>query len=207
MSRPSQAFIGALANEQFGLQSAAGATISESGSRSGLYFSSLSSGLVAVGFASSSPGALEALSFTVLPTVFILGWFTVVRLVDTSVQNLVALERIEAIRRYWASLDPSGDAFFPSDSTPSGSRGVRYGKASSLFTTATMVAAVNSVLGGAIAVLALVMGAHLGLPGAVPIGLAVGLALLVASLAYQRRRIGTPPSPSRPLAPLEEPLP
>jgi hypothetical protein len=65
--------------EHFVLQSAASSTISESDSRVAIYLSSLSSGLVAIGFASSSPHALAALTFSVLPTVFILGCFTVVR--------------------------------------------------------------------------------------------------------------------------------
>jgi hypothetical protein len=33
-----------------------------------------------------------------LPTVFVLGWFTVVRLTDTSVANIVSLRRMELIR-------------------------------------------------------------------------------------------------------------
>jgi hypothetical protein len=63
-----------------------------------IYLSALSSGLVAIGIASSSPRALAALAFTVLPTVFVLGWFTVVRLTDTSVANIVSLRRMELIR-------------------------------------------------------------------------------------------------------------
>jgi hypothetical protein len=57
----------ALVTEHFVLQSVSSATISESGSRVSIYLSSLSSGLVAIGFASSSPHALAALAFTVLP--------------------------------------------------------------------------------------------------------------------------------------------
>jgi hypothetical protein len=41
-----------------------------------IYLSARSSGLFAIGFASSSPRALAALAFTVLPTVFVLGRFT-----------------------------------------------------------------------------------------------------------------------------------
>jgi len=74
--KPPPEFISALVTEHFVLQSTASATISESGSRVAIYLSSLSSGLVAIGFASSSPRALAALAFTVLPTVFVLGWFT-----------------------------------------------------------------------------------------------------------------------------------
>src|ERR1700751_4064252 len=86
---PPTEFMGALVTEHFVLQATSRSTISESGSREGIYLSALSSGLVAIGFASASPRALESLAFTVLPVVFILGWFTIVRLVDTSVANIV----------------------------------------------------------------------------------------------------------------------
>jgi hypothetical protein len=74
-----QGFMSALVTEHFVLQSTASATISESGSRVAIYLSALSSGLVAIGFASSSPHALGSLAFTVLPMVFMLGHFTIVR--------------------------------------------------------------------------------------------------------------------------------
>ncbi len=99
-------FMSALVTEHFSLQSISSATISKSGSRASLYLSALSSGLVAIGFASSPRQDLEALAFSVLPTVFVLGWFTIVRLIDTSVQNLVGRRRIETIRQYYATIDP-----------------------------------------------------------------------------------------------------
>lgn len=59
--KPPPEFMSALVTEHFVLQSAASATIGESGSRVAIYLSSLSSGLIAIGFASSSPHALAAL--------------------------------------------------------------------------------------------------------------------------------------------------
>src|SRR6516162_7932278 len=105
-------FMSALVTEHFVLQSAASSTISESGSRVAIHLSALSSGLVAIGFASSSHHALAALAFTVLPTVFALGWFTIVRLIDSSVANVVSLDRMELIRRYHASIVPTAAAYF-----------------------------------------------------------------------------------------------
>jgi len=64
-------FMSALVTEHFVLQSTASSTISESSSRVSIYLSALSSGLVAIGFASATPHALASLAFTVLPTVFI----------------------------------------------------------------------------------------------------------------------------------------
>ena len=96
----------ALVTEHFALQSISSATISESGPRAALSLPAPSGGLVAIGLTSSHRRSLEALAFSVLPTVYILGWFTIVRLIDTSAKNIVSLRRIEAIRRYYAGIDP-----------------------------------------------------------------------------------------------------
>jgi hypothetical protein len=183
------AFMSALVTEHFALQSVSSATISESGSRAALYLSALSSGLVAIGFASSSRKSLEALSFSVLPTVFILGWFTVVRLVETSVENIVCRRRIEVIRRYYAALDPRHRAFFEADYAGSGLHGVKYGGRSILFTMASMIHLVNSVVGGATVGLLCILGGHLTAYAGVPLGGLVGIGILALGLSYEYRRL------------------
>jgi hypothetical protein len=62
--KESPSFMSALVTEHFDLQSVSSSTIGESGSRAAIYLSALSSGLVAIGFASSLPRALAALAFT-----------------------------------------------------------------------------------------------------------------------------------------------
>jgi hypothetical protein len=200
--KPPPEFMSALVTEHFVLQSAASSTISESGSRVSIYLSTLSSGLVAMGFASSSHRALAALAFTVLPTVFILGWFTVVRLIDTSVTNVVSQRRMELIRRYYAALVPSSPPYFETDEAAA-NHGVRYDRWAFLFTMASMVIVVNSVLGGATITLLCALGFKVPVAAATGIGVVVGLALLAASLRYEHRRLtpvvlssrvaGTPP--------------
>jgi hypothetical protein len=187
--RPAPEFLSALGTEHFVLQSTASATISESSSRVTIYLSSLSSGLVAIGFASSSPTALAALAFTVLPTVFVLGWFTIVRLIDTSVANLVSLRRMERIRRYYAALTPEAAEYFEADDAVSGSHGNRYGRWSFLFTMASMVIVVNSVLGGATAALVGTLAIKAPVPAATVAGIIVGIALLALGLRYEHRRV------------------
>jgi hypothetical protein len=147
--KPPPEFMSALGTEYFVLQSTASSTISESGSRVSIYLSSLASGLVALGFASSSPRAFASLAFTVLPTVFVLGWFTIVRLIDTGVANVVSLRRMELIRQYYAALAPLAPPYFGADGSPAGDHRVRYGRWSFLFTMASMVIVVNCVVGGA----------------------------------------------------------
>ena len=182
-------FMSALVTEHFVLQSAASSTISESGSRVAIHLSALSSGLVAIGFASSSHHALAALAFTVLPTVFALGWFTIVRLIDTSVANVVSLRRIELIRGYYASIVPSAAAYFEPDEPMTGTQGVRYGRWSFLFTMASMVIVVNSVLGGATVALVGTLAVKAPVGIATVIGVAAGLALLALALRYEHRRL------------------
>jgi hypothetical protein len=179
----------ALVTEHFALQSAASSTISESGSRVSIYLSALASGLVAIGFASSSPDALAALAFTILPTVFVLGWFTIVRLIDTSVANVVSQRRIELIRQYYAALTPSAARYFQPDDALAGNHGVRYARWSFLFTMASMVIVVNSVVGAAAITLAGVLAVRAPVAVATGIGITAGLLLLAAGLRYEHRRL------------------
>jgi hypothetical protein len=192
-------FMSALVTEHFVLQSTASSTISESGSRVSIYLSALSSGLVAIGFASSTPHALASLAFTVLPTVFILGWFTAVRLIDTSVANIISQRRMERIRAYYASLAALAPPYFESDDSVAGNHGVRYGRWSFLFTMASMVIVVNSVLGGATIALVFALAIKTGLVIATVLGVIGGMMLLVLSLRYEHRRL-TPVVLSSPAA-------
>jgi hypothetical protein len=182
-------FMSALGTEYFVLQSTASSTISESGSRVSIYLSSLASGLVALGFASSAPRAFASLAFTVLPTVFVLGWFTIVRLIDTSVANVISLRRMELIRRYYAALAPMAPPYFGADPSPGARQGVRYGRWSFLFTMASMVITVNCVLGGATIALLCDLAFKAPLPAAAGIGVAAGLAMLMLSLRHEHRRL------------------
>jgi len=183
------AFNSAVGTELFVLQSVASSTISEAGTRSTIYLSTLSGGLVAIGFAGGSPALLASLAFTVLPTIFMLGWFTVVRLVDTSVENITVRRRMERIREHFVSLHPSGPDLISLDNPRTGELGVRYSRSSFLFTMASMIAAVNCVLGGALITLLLIFGGGWGALPAQISGVAVGVLLLTATLTYERRRI------------------
>jgi hypothetical protein len=151
--QPSQAFITALVTEHFVLQSARATTVSEAVGRSAVYLASVSGALVAFGFLTQT-GHRFAVVGLVLPALVILGVFTFVRLVETSVENLVFLKRIEAIRGFYATLDPVAPRFFPSRAdfgaaTALASTGMRAGPSEMLFTTASMVGAITSMLIGA----------------------------------------------------------
>jgi hypothetical protein len=179
----------AVGTELFVLQSVASSTIAEAGTRSTIYLSTLSSGLVAIGFAGGSPALLATLTFTVFPTIFMLGWFTVVRLVDTSVENITVRRRMVRIREHFVSLHPSGPDLISLDNPRTGELGVRYSRSSFLFTMASMIGTVNSVLGGVLVALVLIFGGAVEPLLAQISGVIVGLILLAATLMYERRRI------------------
>jgi hypothetical protein len=183
------AFMSALVTEHFALQSISSATISESGSRAALYLSALSSGLVAIGFASSSRQDLEPLAFSVLPTVFILGWFTIVRLIDTSVQNIVSRRRIETIRQYYVAINPRQAQLFEPDAVAFGVLGVHYSARSVFFTMASMILLVNSVVAGATLALVVALGGGVPAPGAIAVGGVTAVATLGLGLLYESRRL------------------
>jgi hypothetical protein len=183
------ALMSALVTEHFALQSVASSTISESGSRAAIYLSVLSAGLVAIGFASASPAVLVVLVLTVLPTVFVLGLLTMVRVIDTSIENIVAQRRIALIRTYYLTLHSAAVTYFADDRRSTGIHGVRYRSSSVLFTTASMVTVVNAVLGGTTLALIAALGLHLPMPLVISAGTIAGVAILVGALGYQLRRL------------------
>jgi hypothetical protein len=187
--KPPPEFMSALVTEHFVLQGNSSSTTSEGGSRVSIYLSALSSGLVAIGFASSSHRALESLAFTVLPVVFILGCFTIVRLTDTSVANVVSQRRMDTITDYYASIHPPLATYFRAGGAGARRHGVQYGRWSFLFTMASMVIVVNSVVGGATVALVCALAIKVASPIPVLAGIIAGLVMLTAELRYEDRRL------------------
>lgn len=189
------AFMSALVTEHFVLQSASSTTVSEAGSRASLYVFSLSSALVALGFAAGSPRVFAPFLATVLPTLYVLGWFSVVRLTDTVVENNRFLRAIARIRRHYRSLGEQAGAYFApwevagDDSGEAlAMLGTRPSWTTILFTTASMVATINGIVGGVC--VALLAAEVVGWPGAVavPLGGVTAATSLGIAYAYQLRR-------------------
>jgi hypothetical protein len=187
------AFMTALTTEHFVLQTAANATVSEAAARSSLYVFSLSGSLVAIGFASRSREALVPFLATVLSSLFVLGLFTIVRLVDTTLENMRCLTGIARIRGYYRTLTPEAAVYFavrhgrwPEGHTPS----LGLGPVVAFFTTsASMIAFINSIVAGIGATLLageLLAGDRTVL--ALSIGAATAVALMAVFVAYQRWR-------------------
>src|SRR5262245_12283603 len=146
------ALLAALNAEHFVLQSANSTTYSEASARSTLYVMALSSSLVAIGFVAGSSDLLIPFAAVVLPAVFVLGIFTVVRLVETGLESIYCLNGIARIRAYYRTLGPEAARHFSPESgrwPEVESPALRLGTAFALFgTTASMIAVINNVVAG-----------------------------------------------------------
>ena len=147
------ALLSALTTEHFVLQTASNSTYSEASARSTLYVMALSSSLIAVGFVAGSTDLLIPFAAIVLPVVFLLGIFTVVRLVDTALDSMYCMQGIARIRGYYRSLGPEAARYFspehgrwPETESPS----LKLGLGLAYFgTTASMIAVINNAVAGA----------------------------------------------------------
>ena len=194
---PSQAFISALTTEHYVLQSAISANTSEVGTRASLYLFSLSSSLVALGFASRSPELFMPFVAIVLPALFVLGVFTAMRLVDSNLEGIVYLNGIARIRQYYRTLSPEAAEHFSPESgrwpENQGWPGLRLGPTIGLITTtASVVAFLNSIVAG-VGVAMLVGGLLRERKIAVTslIGAGVALVLMALFFIYQKWRYDT----------------
>jgi uncharacterized membrane protein len=185
------AFISAMVTEHFVLQSAAIGIVSEMGARASLYLVSLSSALVAMGFASGSREVFVPFVATVLPAVFLLGVFTIIRIVDAAIEYNRFLIGIARIRGYYRTLTPEAAAYFSADGGqwPEVQESP-HGEPIALVTTnASMIAFVNSIVGGAgVTLLAAdrLAGGQTGL--ALGLGVAVAVVLMAVFYVYQNWR-------------------
>jgi hypothetical protein len=196
---PPSAFISALTTEHFVLQGALSANSSEVGTRASLYLFSLSSVLVARGFASRSAERFVPFVAIVLPALFILGLFTAVRLVDSNLEGILFLNEIARIRQYYRRLGPEAAEYFCPESGrwpenqawPALKSGPFVGF---MTTTASMVAFLNSIVAG-VGVAMLVGGPLREKRTAVAslIGAGVALVLMALFFVYQKRRYSSAP--------------
>jgi hypothetical protein len=153
----------ALTTEHFTLQGARSQTMSESSSRAALYIGAVSSTLVALGFLGQlSPGGdtFNTFALTVLPTLYLLGVFTFVRLVECAVEDFRYGLAINRIRGYYKQLAGDRANLFLLSGHDDG-RGVFANAAvppdgrTQYFTFASVVGVINSVVGGSAVAIAL----------------------------------------------------
>jgi hypothetical protein len=171
-----------------------------------VYLSAVSSSLIAFGFSAQIGTRIDLFVAAVLPALFILGELTFVALLRNSLLNLAYLRRMQRIRGYYRGLHPDAERFFaPAEADTElqaelTTFGTRRGPGSMLFTGASAIAAVNSMLGGV--GLALLVGRVDRVPGVVvvSVGILAAVVLFGLHVLYQRRRsargeLGTSGSP------------
>jgi hypothetical protein len=188
------AFVAAMTTEHFVLQTAIATTINEGASRASIYVFSLSSSLVAMGFAAQSPTAFMPFVGTVLPALFLLGVFTVLRLVDIAAENMQAHIGIARIRGYYRTLTSDANVHFAANRGrwPEGNTepALRIGPPIGYLTTAaSMIACINAIVAGAGVTLLVHLLLGRGVTVALLIGTACAAILLTLFFFYQRYRI------------------
>jgi len=191
-----QAFMQALTTEHFTLQTARAVAVNEGNGRTALYLGALSSTLVALALvAQRSPlgEVFFVVALTVLPAVFFLGLVTYVRVLQSSVEDIIYARAINRIRHYYTEIDPSQAHYFLLSGRDD-MRGalanmcVRDSWTQFLFTMPSAVAVINGLLGGVTVALAVATAAHVPPLPTVLVGIASGTVVLGLHVAYQVRR-------------------
>jgi hypothetical protein len=191
-----QLALSALTTEQCNLQSARIGTIAEANGRSTLYLGTLSSAVIAVAFvgqANQLGDTFYLFALTLLPPVFLLGVFSYLRLVQTSIEDMVYTVLSFRIRQYFLGLDPAAVPFFP----PTDPQGITKlerigvvptGPLQMLLTAASMVACINAIVGGVAVALAARSLLEAPVPVAAVTGAVVALGFASLFFVYQVRR-------------------
>jgi hypothetical protein len=187
-----QELLTALTTEHFTLQGARSQTASESASRASLYILAVSSALVALGFirpASQTRTTFDVFALIVLPTLYVLGVFTFERVVECSAEDFRYGVAISRIRNYYKQIagdhkqlfllsgHDDGQGVFENAAVPAEGR-------KQFFSFATVVAVINSVVGGSAVSIGLGAIADASLGAAAGVGGAVALVSLVALLRH-----------------------
>src|SRR4030095_8150665 len=189
-----QAFSSALTTARFVLQAARSANVGEMTGRGTIYMGAVSSSLIALGFLAQVVTHLDPFVAAVLPAVFLLGEFTFAALVRNTLENLLLLGQMQRIRGYYATLVPEADQFFgPAAeevrfSAAMATVGLRARPAGLLFTGASVIAAINSIVGGIGLALLAAKVASLATGAALAVGIAAAVVLLGRPVLYQQQR-------------------
>ena len=187
-----QELLTALTTEHFTLQGARSQTASESASRTSLYILSVSSTLVALGFVDQAGTTFDVFALTVLPTLYVLGVFTFVRVVECGAEDFRYGVAINRIRNYYKQIAGEQAKLFLLSGHDDG-RGVFENAAvpperrKQFFTFATVVGVINSVVGGSAVAIALGALADASLGVAAGVGAVAALLSLVTLLRYADR--------------------
>ncbi len=190
-----QAAISFMTTEHFALQGARGLTTSESTGRAALFLSSLSSALVALGFAATASDfgqSFNVFALLILPPIAFLGFVTFQRTVQSGVDDETYSRGINRIRHFYVEMVPELRPYFVQSTTDEGitavairsTRGARW---QTFLTIASVVGVMNSVVIGATFGLAVNFLAEPDLAVSLAVGAAVALLAALTHMRYQSR--------------------
>jgi hypothetical protein len=202
----------ALSTEHFTLQGARSQTMSESSARASIYVFAVSSALVALGFIgqiSDVGDVFNVFALTVLPTLYVLGSVTYVRLVECGAEDFRYGLAINRIRHYYKEIAGSRADLFLLSGHDDGvgvfaNMGLPVEGRKPYFAFSTAILVINSVVAGVAVALALgvAFDASLGLTAAV--GALAAIASVLGWLAYADRLLDASATEEEPLFPSHE---
>jgi hypothetical protein len=204
-----QRLLTALTTEHFTLQGARSQTVTESSARASLYVLSVSSALIALGFISqvSDVGDLfNTFALTVLPTLYVLGVITFIRLAECGVEDWRYGLAINRIRGYYReTAGDRADLFLLSAHDDAAGVNTNLGLPEEghapIFVFSSAIAVINGVIGGAAVALALGALADASLEVATLVGGVAAIASIVAWIRYSDAMFKQRAGELRPLFP------
>ena len=185
-----------ITTEHFTLQGFRAMTITESNGRASLFLSSLSSALVALGFAATASNFGQSFSIfalLILPPIAFLGFITFQRTIRSGIDDQMYRLGISRIRRFYLETVPELSPYligpaFDDRITSDILRNRRGARWQSFLTIASVVGVMNSVvIGGIIGIVANLPHA-IELPFALTIGVVVAIVMALAHASYQVRQ-------------------
>jgi hypothetical protein len=199
----------ALSTEHFTLQGARAQTMSESSARASVFVFALSSALVALGFIgqTSEIGDLfNVFALTVLPTLYLLGAATFVRLVECGAEDFRYGLAINRIRHYYEEVAGDRANLFMLSGHDDGvgvfaNMGLPAEGRRPYFAFSTTVLVIDSVVGGAVVALALGAFVHASLGLAAGVGAVAAIVSFVAWIRYAARLLKASTENAEPLFP------
>lgn len=190
-----QQLLTALSTEHFTLQGARSQTMSESSARASVYVFSVSSALVALGFigqVSQVSDVFNAFALTILPTLYLLGCVTFIRLVECGAEDFRYGLAVNRIRHYYKEIAGDRADLFLLSGHDDGAgvfanMGIPVENRTPVFAFSSAIAVINGVVGGAAVAIALGALADAALAPAVAAGIAVAIASVVGWIRHADR--------------------
>jgi hypothetical protein len=204
-----QQLLTALTTEHFTLQGARSQTMSESSARASVYVFSVSSTLVALGFigqVSELGDVFNTFALTVLPTIYLLGVFTFVRLVECGAEDFRYGLAINRIRNYYQQLAGERANLFLLSGHDDGrgvfaNMGLPVENRNPLFAFSSAVAVINGVVGGSAVAIALGVLLDVSLGPAAGVGAVAALISVIGWVRYAGRLLNAAAEQTEPLFP------